>query len=402
MATKERVHETAADRGAVGPGECVSARALNPVRMMFLRNGMRLAAALTLLLLAPVKASATSCDGLTKLRLANTTITKARIVGEGGFRLRRRLPKSVEFFTAFNRLAAFCRVEATVQPSPDSHIEVEVWLPVAGWNGRLLGVGNGGFAGSLSYFRLGEAVNSGYAGASTDTGHKGSSRDSRWSIGHPEKQTDFDYRAVHEMTVVAKAAIQEFYGRTPARSYFSACSNGGRHGLMEAQLFPADYDGIMSGAPAMHLGFRTFVSDRIDNFRDRGGKLVIYHGSADAPQNSIDFFQQLQSRMGRSLVDNFMQLYIVPGMGHCGSGEAPNDFGQWVRPNADPQHSMLKALERWVENGERPTSVVATQWRKDGDTATGVLRTRPLCPYPQQARRTGAGNENDWSSYSCR
>src|SRR5256714_5426327 len=400
MATKERVHETAADRRAVGPGECVSASALNPVAMMFLRNTMRLLGAVALLLLPPTSTKASPCDSLMQLRIENTTITSARVVGQGAFHLRRGYRSSVEFFTAFNRLAAFCRVQATVTPSPDSHIEVEVWLPATGWTGKLLGVGNGGFAGSLSYFRLGEAVNSGYAGASTDTGHRGNSRDSRWSIGHPEKQTDFDYRAVHEMTVVAKAAIQAFYSATPAHSYFSSCSNGGRQGLMEAQLYPADYDGVMAGAPAMHLGFRTFLSGKMDAFRDRGGKLVIYHGGADNPQNSVEFFKQLQSRMGRDTVDGFVQLYIVPGMGHCGSGEVPSDFGQWVRPNADTEHSMLKALERWVESGVRPTSVIATQWTKDGDAAAGVLRTRPLCPYPQAARRTGSGDENDWRSYS--
>src|SRR5436190_18209314 len=164
---------------------------------------MRLLAALTLLLLSPENANAAPCDSLMKLQLANTTITNARIVSPGAFHMRPRQRRSVEVFTAFNRLPAFCRVQATISPSPDSHIEVEVWLPATGWNGKFLGVGNGGFGGSLSYFRLGEAINSGYAGGSTDTGHKGSSRDSEWSVGHPEKQIDFDYRAVHEMTVVA-------------------------------------------------------------------------------------------------------------------------------------------------------------------------------------------------------
>jgi hypothetical protein len=357
--------------------------------------------ALTLTIAACGTAKASPCDSLTRLNLANTTITNAHVVSPGTFRLPPGGPRSsVEFFTAFDRVPAFCRVQATLTPSRDSHIEVEVWLPVTGWNGRYLGVGNGGFAGSISYFRLGEAVNSGYASASTDTGHRGSSRDSHWSVGHPEKQTDFDYRAVHEMTVVAKAAIQAFYGKTPGHSYFSSCSNGGRQALMEAERFPADYDGVMAGAPAMHLGFRTFLSDKIDAFRERGGKLVIYHGGSDAPQNSIDFFNRLRSRLGRDTVDGFMELYIVPGMGHCGSGDVPNDFGQWVRPSAEPQNSMLKAIERWVENGVRPTTVVATQWTRDGDTASGVLRTRPLCPYPQKARLTG-GNQNDWRSYSC-
>src|SRR6266513_1104043 len=236
-------------------------------------------------------ASAAPCDSLARLTLPNTTIASARLVPPGAFHLRAgaRRP-SVEIFTAFDRLPAFCRVQATLTPSPDSHIELEVWLPAAGWNGKYLGVGNGGFAGSLSYFRLGEAVNSGYASASTDTGHEGSSRDSRWSIGHPEKQTDFDYRAVHEMTNVAKSVIQAFYGKPPNRSYFSACSNGGRQGIMEAERFPADYDGVMAGAPAYHYGFKTFLSGRLEAFRDRGGKLVIYHGGADNPDGSVDFY----------------------------------------------------------------------------------------------------------------
>ena len=332
-------------------------------------------------------ASAAPCDSLARLTLPNTTITSARLVPPGAFHLRAgaRRP-SAEIFTAFDRLPAFCRLQATLTPSPDSHIELEVWLPAAGWNGKYLGVGNGGFAGSISYFRLGEAVNSGYASASTDTGHKGLSRDSQWSVGHPEKQIDFDYRAIHGMTAVAKAAIHAFYGRGADHSYFNACSNGGRQGLMEAERYPSDYDGIMAGAPALHLGFKTFVSGELDTFRDRGGKLIIYHGSADAPQNSIDFFGRLQSRMGRNAVDGFMQLYIVPGMGHCGSGEVPNDFGQWVRTDADPQHSMLKALERWVENGVPPQSVIATQYKEDGNVATGVLRTRLLYPYPKKAQ----------------
>src|SRR6266550_8312087 len=371
------------------------------VGVMSLRNAMRVLAALTLLFLAPENANAAPCDSLMKLQLANTTITNARIVSPGAFHLRPRQRRSVEIFTAFDRLPAFCRVEATVRPSGDSHIQVEVWLPATAWNGKFLGVGNGGFAGSLSYFRLGEAVNSGYAGASTDTGHRGSARDSQWSIGHPEKQTDFDYRAVHEMTMLAKAMIRAFYGTAPGRSYFNSCSNGGRQGLMEAQRLPDDYDGIMAGAPALHFGFNTFVSDRLDAFRDRGGKVVIYHGSADAPEAVLDYYRQLVSRMGQKSVDEFVRLYIVPGMGHCGSGEVPNDFGQWVRPHADPRHSMLSALERWVQLGIAPTSIIARQYRMDGDASSGVLGTRPLCPYPEESRWTGKGSRDDASNYAC-
>src|SRR5437879_3509449 len=146
--------------------------------------------------------------------------------------------------------AAFCRVVADARPSADSNIKIEVWMPVSGWNGRFRGQGNGGFAGEIGYQSLGVAAGQGYAAAGTDTGHSGSGLDARWALGHPEKVIDFGYRAVHEMTQVAKAAINAFYGKSPAHSYFAGCSNGGRQALMEAQRFPEDYDGILAGAPA--------------------------------------------------------------------------------------------------------------------------------------------------------
>ena len=114
-----------------------------------------------ILSIGPATADAAPCDSLAKLTLANTTITNAQLVPTGAFHLPsgRRPRASVEMFSDFDRLPMFCRVQAIVAPSRDSRIRVEVWLPVTGWNGRYLGVGNGGYAGSLSYFRLGEGVN---------------------------------------------------------------------------------------------------------------------------------------------------------------------------------------------------------------------------------------------------
>ncbi|HKS21783.1 MAG TPA: tannase/feruloyl esterase family alpha/beta hydrolase [Thermoanaerobaculia bacterium] len=334
-----------------------------------------------------------SCDDLRRLHLANTTLD-ARIVEAGQFRLPPggRRP-SIEFFTAFDRLPPFCRVQAVLTPSPDSHIEVEVWLPASGWNGKYLGVGNGGFGGSFNYFRLGDAINNGYAVASTDTGHKGSDRDSQWAAGHPEKQTDFDYRSIHEMTVMAKSLIRAFYGKPPEHSYFHSCSNGGRQALMEAQRYPADYDGVMAGAPALHWGFKTFVSDRLEAFRNRGGKLVIYQGGADNPKPIIAYYKRVVARMGEKRVERFMQLYVIDGMGHCGSGPVPNDFGEWLTPVTDVHHSLFKALERWVENGIPPHNVIATQYKTDGDRASGVLRTRPLCRFTTSGARCSGPDE---------
>ena len=358
---------------------------------------------------APAPTRADPCDSLAKLNRLNTTITSATVVPAGAFRNPRPQRSSTEIFKSFDKLPAFCRVQATLKGEggsgkgeSDSQIRVEVWLPLTGWNGKYLGLGNGGYAGSIAYPRLGEAINTGYAAASTDTGHEGKSTDTGWAKGHPEKQTDFDYRAIHEMTLMAKAAIESFYGKAPSRSYFASCSNGGRQGLMEAERYPADYDGVMSGAPAFHWGFETFLQGNLDAYAARGGKLVIYHGSNDRPESTIDYYDRLVTRMGRANADAFARLYIVPGMGHCGSGDVPNDFGQWLRPNADSQHSMLIALEQWVEAGVAPTTIVATQWKVDGDTASGLVRTRPLCPYPQQARFAGSGNRDNASSFSCK
>ncbi|MGP8271291.1 MAG: tannase/feruloyl esterase family alpha/beta hydrolase [Terracidiphilus sp.] len=135
-------------------------------------------------------------------------------------------------------------------PSADSNIAVEVWLPENGWNRKFLGVGNGGFAGEIDYRGLAIAVQQGYATAATDTGHTATFLDAKWALGHPEKVIDFGYRAIHEMTVAAKAVLRAYYTTAPPESYFESCSDGGREALMEAQRFPTDYDGILAGAPA--------------------------------------------------------------------------------------------------------------------------------------------------------
>jgi feruloyl esterase len=206
------------------------------------------------------RAMAATCDSLAALKLPDTTITSAQPVAAGAFVPPPGFPALTPFIKG---LPAFCRVQATIAPAKDSDIKIEVWLPLTGWNGKYRGEGNGGFAGQISYTSLGVAIAGGYATASTDTGHSGSPVNSRWALGHPDKIVDFGWRAIHEMTLKAKAIIQAFYGDAPKKSYFSACSNGGRQGLMEAQRFPEDYDGIIAGAPAMYWTkvFATFIWD---------------------------------------------------------------------------------------------------------------------------------------------
>jgi hypothetical protein len=192
-----------------------------------------------------------SCERLAQVALPEAKIKLAQQVAAGSFIPSNPVTQWIANDSAlYKRLPAFCRVAIEARPSTDSDIKIEVWLPVGDWNGRFQGRGNGGFAGEIDYHAMAVAVHEGYATAGTDTGHAAAGTDARWALGHPEKITDYGYRAIHEMTMSAKAVIKEYYGNHLRHSYFASCSNGGRQALMEAQRFPADYDGIIAGAPA--------------------------------------------------------------------------------------------------------------------------------------------------------
>lgn len=167
--------------------------------------------------------------------------------------------------------AVFCRVRGMIAPTPSSDIRFEVWLPKPdAWNGRYQGIGNGGHAGNMQFPAMARGLDSGYAVSATDTGHVGSTSESGYAIGQPEKLVDFGWRAIHETALAAKAVVNTYYGRPAARSYFNGCSTGGRQGLVEAQRFADDYDGIVIGAPANYWPlqnasglrfFQTLMSD---------------------------------------------------------------------------------------------------------------------------------------------
>lgn len=512
-------------------------------------------------LVAAVPALAADCESLGSIKLANTSIVTAQIVAAGAF-----TPPSGPASAVYKSTPEFCRVQGVIKPSTDSQVEFEVWMPSTGWNGKYDAVGNGGFAGAIGYTALAAAVQNGYATSSTDTGHKAAGTDGEWALGHPEKIVDYGYRGVHETAEKSKAIIQAFYGGKPKHNYFSSCSNGGRQALMEAQRYPADYDGIIAGAPANfithHLAgfvwdaqaldaesgsfiptnklktvesaalaacdaidglqdgiiddptkchfdpakllcqgadsdscltqaqvtalkkiydgprnskgeqifpgylpggetgfggwvawitgsapqkslqfafskgffsdmvfsnpawdYRTFSQDRdvkiaddtvartfnaidpnMKAFKDRGGKLLMYHGWSDAaiaPVNTINYYKSVIAKMGQKQTDEFAELYMVPGMQHCGGGPGPNSFGAVVSGPSDAQHSMTLALERWVEEGVAPDQIIASKYKNDLDPKSGVARTRPLCRYPQVARYKGSGSIDDAANFTC-
>ena len=205
-------------------------------------------------------APAVSCESLAKLALPDTTITMAQTVAAGEFKMPAGAPSRPPGASPWSpgvdtqSLPAFCRVAATLKPTSDSAIRIEVWLPLSGWNGHFLGVGGGGTAGRIVYagvpLGLTDALRLGYAAANSDAGHDASVDGGglRFVVGHPEKLIDYAYRATHEMTVKAKAIVAAYYGVPARRSLFIGCSLGSTQAINEAKRFPEDYDGVIAGA----------------------------------------------------------------------------------------------------------------------------------------------------------
>ena len=511
-----------------------------------LRQAVSIAAVVPFLVAA---AALADCSALERLELPDTHITSVEMVETGSFDPEGLAP-------AIDSLPSFCRVAGTTEPA----IRFEVWLPLSDWSGRFQGVGNGGMAGTISYGAMAAALRRGSATASTDTGHvaSGNAFDASWALGRPDLVEDFGHRSLHLTTVNGKKITEAFYGQAPHHSYYVGCSKGGQQGLMEAQRYPGDYDGLIAGDPAndwtrfyagAHLwyslatladaeswispakvellgkavndacdaedgiedgilndprrcafepteltcaldqdretclapkqveavtkiwagshtasgkqiypglvpggeagrgGWSTWVTGRepftslhwyaaegffkylvfedpdwdfrsfdydgglakalaktgpaidaadpdLRPLRDRGGKLIVYHGWSDAdisPLASIDYFESVVSELGagkgteqaREEVQSFFRLFMVPGMGHCRGGPGPDRF------------DALTALERWVEEGVAPERIIASKV-VDGT----IVRERPLCAYPEEARWTG-GSIDEEKSFVC-
>jgi feruloyl esterase len=229
-------------------------------------------------------AAATPCESLVGLKLDKATITSAAMVPEGPAPTRAGGPArggAAAGATAAPArpaatLPAHCRVQIVLKPSSDSLINMEMWLPPAGqWNGKFMGVGNGGFAGSIQGLtnEMPQALRLGYATAGTDTGHQDPG--GAWAIGHPEKMIDFGYRATHEMTLKGKELVKAFYDRGAQYSYFKGCSTGGRMAVMEAQRYPDDYDGIIAGSLAnRHIHMWTAGVERSVDLVRHPGKAI--------------------------------------------------------------------------------------------------------------------------------
>ncbi len=238
---------------------------------------------------AAAGAQAARCEGLTGVKLEGAKVTSAVVVPAHAALGDVKLGAG-----QVGKLPAFCRVQVTDTPTSDSDSKIEVWLPVAGWNGRYRAAGNGGFAGEIDFGDLAAAVAEGYAASGTDAGHAG--MDPAFALGHAEKVKDFGWRAVHDMTVQTKALVKAFYGKPVERAYFTACSDGGREALMEAQRFPGDFDGILAGAPAYN--WTALISAATEDDRTLMASAGAYLPASKLPAITAAVLAVAMGRMG--------------------------------------------------------------------------------------------------------
>jgi len=343
-----------------------------------------------LLALLPVLShaqTAVSCDSLAQLALPNTTITMAQVVDAGQFKMPARGGQGGPGAPAGQAgpggaqnapggqaapagqarpagapggegspaggpgvagggptgqspaalMPAFCRVAATLKPSSDSDIKIEVWLPVSGWNGKFVGIGNGGTAGSIPYGSMMAPLSQGYALAATDTGHTGNNAD--FAVGHPEKMIDYSYRADHEMTVQAKAIVAKFFGKPASSSIWVGCSLGGVEALIEAKRYPKDYDGIVAGAPPNPLPL--FNAEQI-----WGAWLSLNHPEGAIPSAKFAFVHQAALKacgtpvgLAQGIIEDPERCVFNPDVMLCKGDDAPDCL-------TAPQVERLKLLYR--------------------------------------------------------
>lgn len=166
-----------------------------------------------------------------------------------------------------------------------------------------------------------------------------------------------------------------------------------------------------------HPGDATAAQYDISAFKNRGGKAIMYHGIADGlvpTKGSELYYNRTRQAMGDN-IDDFFRLFLIPGMQHCAgtvtdapwyiAGENQPDVltnSTWSVPGfKDATHDALLALMEWTEHGHAPDQIIATTWHNPYDPSTGVLRQRPLCPYPQMARWDKHGDINNASSWHC-
>jgi feruloyl esterase len=348
--------------------------------------------ALVLALPLLAHASAGSCEALSGLTLQDTTITAAASVAAGSF----KAPNAPATAAAM-QTPAFCRVAATLAPTPESHIKIEVWLPpTETWNGKFLGTGNGGAGGVISYPALAAGLQRGYATTNTDMGTTTTGLDFTFGVGHRELVLDWGYRATHLMTIVAKQIAKSYYAKDPQQSYFQGCSTGGHQAMTEAHRYPADYNGIIAGDPAnnrvrLHMvgywNYQATHNDPASYFPT--SKLPMINQAVLAACDAID-------GLGDGIIDDPRKCTFDPAVLTCpstGSGQA-SDAADCLTA---PQVAALKKIYDGPRNPRTKELIFPGMYPGSEVNALGLDRT--LANAPGSGRPAPAAGLAIWTNW---
>jgi len=331
--------------------------------------------------------TAVACNSLASINLPNVHVTSSAIVAAGKF----VPPNQTEVTTEpYAQLPTFCRVAAILTPVPDSEIRIEVWMPALGWNGKFQAVGNMGWGGVLSYKDMASALTSGYATASTNTGHTGNS--AAFGIGHPVQLIDYSYRAVHEMAAQAKAIIKSFYGHASSLTFFNGCSYGGHQALVEAERYPYDFDGIVAGDPSLNwqklnvarIATYAFVH-RTDDSYIPPAKFPVIH---DAALKACDAFDGKKD----GIIDDPTKCHFDPGVLECKASDSTDCL-------TTAQIETAKTLYRPVIDPQTGTQIEPPMLLPGSELGWSVMAGPSLMSTPLTAFLKNGDASWDWHTF---
>jgi hypothetical protein len=302
-------------------------------------------------------ADSARCEALTDT--PNLTIVSARVVAAAG-----TIPR-------------YCYAKGTIPPGISYHVQLP--LP-ADWNGRFLVSGDGGKDGDLD--RADDRLAEGYAVANSNMGHDdGAEPGASFAFDNRQAEIDFGYRAVHTSTTAAKSLVRAYYGKPAAYSYFEGCSTGGREGLMEAQRYPQDFDGIVAGAPVLHYqelnAGHTWLLQR--TFRNAFAGNLAYSTKHDGSFDSLKKLHVLADAVMR-------QCDALDGI-------ADGVIDDPLRCELDPDRDLAGTMCRSGQDGESCFTPAQLQTVKDFYRGPYDSRGRSII----KGRAPGA--ELDWEQY---
>jgi feruloyl esterase len=318
-------------------------------------------------------AHAMSCSALTGERIGQVQIERATPVNPAAAGWQ---PETTSFYKPVPVHVPLCRIEGRIE----GNIGFELWLPDSDrWNGRMLGAGVGGDAGVFNYADMSRRIAQGFATVTSDSGHKPSQ--AHW-MSNPKARVDYEHRAVHLTALAAKALIARYYSKPAARSYFLGCSGGGRQALKEMQDYPADYDGVVAGAPGPYMplsSVRMMWFSLMQKQNPAGalsdGDWALYERATIAACDTLDGVKD-------GIMEDPRTCRFRPSSLLCAEGQSKDCLSA-------PKLAMLEAIVRPMTD-ERGRKM-------DAGLLPGV-RTRPGPPSPllRAMWADGVYNDPDW------